>query len=318
MNDEKRNDGTKLENGKYAPMQAAETGLQSVSVANIARALANAQASFTFAGKSSEALGQGGKKRRYADLQSVLEAVRQGLSQNGIALCQQTEPFENGFSVRTLLIHESGEWLASLLPIPDALWRNPPVDAEGRPRPFNPMQQLGSCITYARRYALSALAGISQDDDDGESLRQSPSSVEAPRGPVEARNGENGTTTRGGSQNARDGRQAQETRLRKSAPVPAPQKRRDEEPEDNRPDDAPASKDEVFALLRWLTPRGYDNRITQRDFVCHQLGIEPTGWDFRQLTVGNIRALRNIYREANRPRTEETNEETKETENERR
>ena len=55
-------------------------------------------------------------------------------------------------------MHESGQWLASECRMP--------YDNTGSK---NAIQSMGSAITYARRYSLSALVGVvADDDDDGE------------------------------------------------------------------------------------------------------------------------------------------------------
>ena len=52
-------------------------------------------------------------------------------------------------------MHESGQWLASECRMP--------YDNTGSK---NTVQSMGSAITYARRYSLSALVGVVADDDD--------------------------------------------------------------------------------------------------------------------------------------------------------
>ena len=59
------------------------------------------------------------------------------------------------FYVTTMLLHSSGQWIKSKLKMPITK-----ADAQG----------VGATITYARRFALSAMVGISQYDDDGESI----------------------------------------------------------------------------------------------------------------------------------------------------
>jgi hypothetical protein len=54
----------------------------------------------------------------------------------------------------TTLMHTSGQWIDSSLPLP--------ITKPG-------CQEIGSSTTYCRRYALAAMIGISQYDDDGES-----------------------------------------------------------------------------------------------------------------------------------------------------
>ena len=131
---------------------------QSQEIGELAAALAAAQATFTFAAKDSTAAMGSAGKRKYADLQSVLEAVREGLTANGLAVIQAPMPADNGIKLRTTLAHKSGQWMASELCLPQ--------DKMGG------VQGMGSALTYARRYALAAMVGIAQDDDDGETAMQ--------------------------------------------------------------------------------------------------------------------------------------------------
>lgn len=89
-------------------------------------------------------------KNRYADLAAVVDAIRKPLADNGLSYTQTTEVREGGFVLVTTLRHSSGQWVASEYPLP--------VGAKP--------QELGSALTYARRYSLSALACIAADDDD--------------------------------------------------------------------------------------------------------------------------------------------------------
>ena len=92
-------------------------------------------------------------KSKYADLAAVQDAIRGPFSKNGLAYIQTTEIHETGVVVITMLTHKSGEWIRGKL-------RMTPTK--------NDPQGIGSCITYARRYALAAIAGIAQVDDDAE------------------------------------------------------------------------------------------------------------------------------------------------------
>jgi hypothetical protein len=98
-------------------------------------------------------------KNRYADLASVLEAIRDPFAKNGLSITQTTHLMNGAdFVLRTTLRHASGQWVASEYPLP----RN------AKP------QELGSALTYARRYTLSAIAGTAgEEDDDGQAASAS-------------------------------------------------------------------------------------------------------------------------------------------------
>jgi len=85
-------------------------------------------------------------KSKYADLAAIFVAARKPLSANGLAIVQT---IGDGV-LHTRLLHTSGQWIASEHPLPTS----------GRP------QEIGSALTYARRYSLSALIGIAADEDD--------------------------------------------------------------------------------------------------------------------------------------------------------
>lgn len=105
-------------------------------------------------------------KSNYADLSAVIDAAVPVLNKNGIAVLQlpttvaYTEP-DNGYAVskqkavlRTVLLHESGEFLGSDTDIVSAKQNDP--------------QAYGSAISYARRYGLQAAVTLKAADDDGE------------------------------------------------------------------------------------------------------------------------------------------------------
>ncbi len=92
-------------------------------------------------------------KSKYADLASVQDAIRKPFAKNGLCASQVMEPMEGGFVLVTILGHSSGQEIVSRLPV---------TLTDTKP------QAVGSQITYARRYALAAIAGVAQIDDDGE------------------------------------------------------------------------------------------------------------------------------------------------------
>jgi hypothetical protein len=91
-------------------------------------------------------------KSNYADLPSILEAIREPLIDNDLIITQFPEG-NNGLTTR--LIHTSGEWMESTYYMTPS--KNDP-------------QGQGSAITYQRRYAIGAILSLNIDkDDDGNS-----------------------------------------------------------------------------------------------------------------------------------------------------
>jgi hypothetical protein len=120
----------------------------SEQVNEIATALAKAQA-----GMKNAALNKVNPhfKSKYADLAGIRDTVIPPLTANGIAVVQTLDAGMGGVSfVLTRLLHTSGQWIEGCCPIPAA----------------PDMQKMGSAITYARRYSLSAICGIAADEDD--------------------------------------------------------------------------------------------------------------------------------------------------------
>jgi hypothetical protein len=122
--------------------------MTSPSIGNIMPALIKAQSEIENAAKT-ETNPHFGQK--YADLASVRAAVLGPLTSNGLGYIQLPSYGAGGATVITLLVHNSGEYIANSLTLP--------VD---RPNP----QRVGSAITYGRRYSLMAITGVAPDDDD--------------------------------------------------------------------------------------------------------------------------------------------------------
>jgi hypothetical protein len=114
-------------------------------------------------------------KTRYADLPSVMEAIREPMLANGLAIQHQQLPGEPGrLYLRTVLRHKSGQFLACVGVFPLSK-----QDAQG----------MGSALTYARRYGTTAMLGVVQDDDDGNAAsspaaRPEPAKAEPPAPPA--------------------------------------------------------------------------------------------------------------------------------------
>lgn len=105
-------------------------------------------------------------KSKYADLQSVTEAIKPVLAKHGLGFTQHCQPAEDGVSVETVVRHEGGEQesLGTLY-----------VPANKRDA-----QGFGSALTYCRRYALMTAFGVPAEDDDGNAAAQSAPRAAAP------------------------------------------------------------------------------------------------------------------------------------------
>lgn len=125
----------------------------SPSYAKLAAALAKAQGVMGGAKKDST---NPHLKSKYADLASVWEACRGPLSANDLAIVQFPEASGATVTVRTMLLHSSGEYLETS------------ISATGKD---STPQTIGSVITYLRRYSLAAMVGIAPEDDDGQSAQ---------------------------------------------------------------------------------------------------------------------------------------------------
>jgi len=128
--------------------------MQSNTIGKLAEALAKAQGEMNNAKKDA---ANPFFKSNYATLGAVIAAAKEPLSKNGLSVIQTMCTGAAGLEVVTTIAHLSGEWIKSRLPV-NATKHDP--------------QGIGSAITYARRYAYSAIVGITQEDDDGNAASQ--------------------------------------------------------------------------------------------------------------------------------------------------
>ena len=117
------------------------------AIDKLAAALAKAQAKMTNPPKTKRGQCRGGTYM-YADLADVLDHVRAPLTENGLAIVQMVQPGV----LLTRLVHVSGQYLESRYPLPEGGQLS--------------AQEMGSQITYARRYSLCPLLGIAGETDD--------------------------------------------------------------------------------------------------------------------------------------------------------
>lgn len=134
----------------------------SPQINELATALAKAQAQI----KSAERDATNPKFERgaYSTLESVWNVCRGPLTENGLAVIQLPRNDDGAnVGVMTILTHASGQWVRSELFV----------------QPYtNHPQDIGSAITYCRRFSLAAVAGVApkgeDDDGNGTSLQAKP------------------------------------------------------------------------------------------------------------------------------------------------
>ena len=121
----------------------------SETIAKLSEALATAQGKMEAAKKNATNPFWG---KTYATLDSIWEACRAALADNGLSVVQVPMTDESGqLRLITRLCHSSGEWIEGELVLKPAK---------------EDLQGLGSAITYGRRYMLGAIVGVSIDEDD--------------------------------------------------------------------------------------------------------------------------------------------------------
>ncbi len=102
----------------------------------------------------------------YADLPKIFEVINPILKKHGLGFTQQLTNQEGQNCLKTVIFHESGEFMESVCMIPY-------VQLKG----MNDYQGFGSGVTYYRRYALSSALGLVTDKDtdaSGEQVKKLP------------------------------------------------------------------------------------------------------------------------------------------------
>lgn len=103
-------------------------------------------------------------KSKYADLATIWDVIREPLTRNGISVVQlPCEAPDGKVGLVTHIGHSSGQSISEkfFVGLKDA--NNP--------------QQVGSALTYMKRYSLLGVAGIASEDDDGEATLRAPKPV---------------------------------------------------------------------------------------------------------------------------------------------
>ena len=131
---------------------------KSESIVKIASALVKAQSKIGNPIKNQSAANNGKKMYDYANITGYIEETKPKLAECGITVMQFTRTKEDLLGIETILLHESGEFISEEFYINDkvkALYNG------------NPLQNMGSILTYLRRYAITAMLYMGADDDDG-------------------------------------------------------------------------------------------------------------------------------------------------------
>lgn len=115
-------------------------------------------------------------KSKYADLDSVLDAVTPALNNHGLAIIQLVGIVDGKTILETRLYHEGGEFTSSVFPLPET----------------SDPQKIGSALTYARRYSLCAILSVAADEDnDGNAASEK--NTETNKGRLQLKGSTNGT-----------------------------------------------------------------------------------------------------------------------------
>lgn len=102
-------------------------------------------------------------KSAYVDLADGLDAVRKTFAKHSLSFIQGTSVSDGIIVMNTRILHKSGQWIESEYPVSG----------------FSKPQEMGSAMTYARRYSLFAMVGIAgEDDDDGNAAQAAPEAAQ--------------------------------------------------------------------------------------------------------------------------------------------
>lgn len=100
-------------------------------------------------------------RNSYADMVSVLDAIRNKMNEHGLTLMQFPGRVGSDVCVTTVIAHKSGQYVVSecVMPMPKG-------NTGG-----NEYQAFGIAVTYIRRYVTNAIAAVhGEPDDDAISL----------------------------------------------------------------------------------------------------------------------------------------------------
>jgi len=120
-------------------------------------------------------------RSKFSTLGAVIKHTRPIFAEHGLAVLQLPSGGDGEIGLTTRIVHTSGEW----------------IEQEAKmsvPAGANPGQELGKLVTYMRRYALAAAAGVYSDEDtdnEGKTEKKvTPAKVTAPPAPEQIDNTE--------------------------------------------------------------------------------------------------------------------------------
>jgi hypothetical protein len=123
---------------------------------SLTEALAKVQAHLPGIGKNKTAKVPtktgGSYSYSYADLADIQPVILPLLAAQGLSWVTRPTMGETGFVLAYELTHPSGEQVSGLYPLPDPRTKT--------------AQEIGSAITYARRYTLCCVVGVVPDEDE--------------------------------------------------------------------------------------------------------------------------------------------------------
>lgn len=115
-------------------------------------------------------------KAKYASLSATQEIARPILAQNKLGIIQSLYSIGPDYFLESRILHESTQWVSSTLKLLGC----------------TNMQMLGAATTYAKRYTVQALLGVSgDDDDDGNAVSQKVETNQRQSSPAAASRGHN-------------------------------------------------------------------------------------------------------------------------------
>jgi hypothetical protein len=103
-------------------------------------------------------------KSSYVDLADGLDTIRKVFAKHHLAFIQGTSVSDGIIVMNTRIMHKSGQWIESEYPVSG----------------FSKPQEMGSAMTYARRYSLFAMVGVAGEDDDDGNAAQAATEASSP------------------------------------------------------------------------------------------------------------------------------------------